>query len=334
MKKIISVFCVLGLMGSFAFANLLLFNGFEPPYTASTNSIHTFSQYINTPAVGASQLVTIDSTTGYNSSHALKWVQQAPSTGSWGNTYNVWQDDYSTQTSAPYSNVQNFSGATVLSAWMFWALDTVGAGPNWTIQFWIRDTAQRTDLGNWNENDDTTAIYYNTWYYRQWPSPTGPSNLSGILLNQVIEVGCYTHPNDFANWTTANGSITVWIDDVEMEGPTIGSPLSYGPQISPSSANLKPFGSQPLTVSGTSGPYTWSLSTSNLGSLNTNSGATVIFSASSTFGTVTVTVTDGNSAQGTATIKINPASAPLAVDSEMKLYDHKVISRKDYELFE
>jgi hypothetical protein len=69
-------------------------------------------------------------------------------------------------------------------------------------------------------------------------------------------------------------------------------------------------------------PYTWSLSTDNVGSINTTAGATVTFNADSA-GTVDLTVTDsrvGAPQSIIASITVNPTSAPLFKEAEPRRY--------------
>ena len=310
----ISILCIFGLVANFAFADRVLFNGFESPLSGLTTIVYNGG--------GSSQIVALDTTYAYAGSQSLMWRHVGPWTGS---TFMEWDIDY--------PSIQNWTGATCISVWQFWDFETTGSSWGWTIQFGIRDTTSGShDLGNWQES--STGAYapdwhpYHTWYKRNWPSPTGPADLSGIDLSAVDRLYCYDHPGDFGDSTTADGSLTIWIDDIMIEGPTIT------PQIIPSFASLRPGKSQLFSVSGTPGPYTWSLSTIGFGTLDSTTGSSVTFTAASTFGTLTLTVTDGDSLTSNATITVAPESAPLVEESPMLINDKTTIKRLDSELFE
>ena len=69
-----------------------------------------------------------------------------------------------------------------------------------------------------------------------------------------------------------------------------------------------------LVAAGGTAPYTWSLSTAALGTLNTTSGATVQFTPTASLITIsgTVNVSDNNGKTNVATVFITPTEAPLA----------------------
>lgn len=84
--------------------------------------------------------------------------------------------------------------------------------------------------------------------------------------------------------------------------PSATNSPSSGVSISPSSATL--ISSSPsvtFTASSTSGSYTWSVSDSTLGTLNTTSGSSVTYTSTKIAGINIITVRDGNNDTDTAT---------------------------------
>ena len=79
------------------------------------------------------------------------------------------------------------------------------------------------------------------------------------------------------------------------------TPVS-GPDISPSSVSLSSNKiSQVFTASGGSGTYTWSVSSSSLGSVNPTTGSATTYTSTKSSGVNTITVTDSLGATKTAT---------------------------------
>jgi hypothetical protein len=231
---ILSLF-IMSLFISFSFASRLLFEGFESPFTTSQQT-YGFLTTGGSPSAGGaldggdSQVLSISNTVAHSGSQSLKWAQTPGTIGTAfnGGTYPEWEVKYAFLNGSVVTsgNLQNFTGATVLSAWLYWDCNTVSGNFSWTIQFGIADTTQNNDLGNWNENGTFSVLsMYHQWYYRQWPDvATGPANLSGVNLSAVKGVYCYSHAGDYGNETAASGTITVYIDDVYMEGPTASVP--------------------------------------------------------------------------------------------------------------
>jgi hypothetical protein len=110
--------------------------------------------------------------------------------------------------------------------------------------------------------------------------------------------------------------------DIDNQTRSLSSPwrgcdeLFTSPFVTPSSLLVHPSMVTPIIVAGGIAPYTWSLSTSVLGSLNTLSGTSVNFTAGAVQISGTITVTDSSvPAQSAAvSVTVNPTSAPLAND--------------------
>ena len=216
--SIVSIVCIFVLMASVCYADQVLFNGFEsPPYSSLTI-------VINGTQAGATTWVDIDTTMANSGSNSLMWVNQA--TNGFGSDFFTWNIDY--------GSGQNFTGGTTLSAWQYWDYNTTGSTFWWTIQFGLRDTTVGNhDLGNWNEGPPGYPPYH-TWYKRTWPCTnagstsyqSGTLTSAGVDLSAVDRLYCYSHPNDYGGLTTASGTITIWIDDVTIEGPVVPVELS------------------------------------------------------------------------------------------------------------
>lgn len=138
-------------------------------------------------------------------------------------------------------------------------------------------------------------------------------NYSTTGLPDIWRVEFLTEDKLFSNV----GLIGFYLDNITF------SSSSIVPYITPSSiVGIKPGGQQVFTVNGGEAPFSWSLSTTGIGVLNTTSGNTVTFTSSSTYGSVTLTLTDANNMSSSVTINIVPTSAPLYKDIENPvLYD-------------
>lgn len=86
-------------------------------------------------------------------------------------------------------------------------------------------------------------------------------------------------------------------------GPTTPNAVSARITITPANPSVDKRGTIAFAATGGSGTYTWRVSDSALGSINSSTGA---FTAGDTGGTVTVTATDSRGAGGTATVIIAP----------------------------
>jgi hypothetical protein len=95
-----------------------------------------------------------------------------------------------------------------------------------------------------------------------------------------------------------------WKGADEAFDPLVVDP--YAINVAPGSAAVT------VTVSGGQAPYTWSLSTSALGTLNTTSGATVSFTPGSVNISGTLTVSDNVGQSASIEVVITPTAAPLA----------------------
>jgi uncharacterized protein YjdB len=108
--------------------------------------------------------------------------------------------------------------------------------------------------------------------------------------------GLYTAPSTN---TVANIIVTDSFRNTSSSSITVTSALSLNPAI----ANLIVNGNQTFSVSGGTGPYTYSI-LSGGGSINSTTG---VFTAPATAGSVVVQVTDSLSATATSTVTVNPA---------------------------
>jgi hypothetical protein len=133
-----------------------------------------------------------------------------------------------------------------------------------------------------------------------------------------------------ANPCPACDGAHVWFTDMRIEAGAFGPGHTSvsGISISPSGpVTLRVGGNQQFTASGSS-TFTWSLSTSIIGSINTTAGTQVTFTASS-IGTVILSATNGTSTTQVSII-VTTTSAPLYQEPDYSLQGwHEMPLRKE-----
>jgi len=108
-----------------------------------------------------------------------------------------------------------------------------------------------------------------------------------------------------ATWIESSGRSCTINAKASVSPPSDNTNTTSSVTISPSSATIPYGSSRTFTASNGTSPYSWSLSSSAYGSLSSTSGSSVTFQASSTAGTVTLTVTDNTGDTASATIEID-----------------------------
>lgn len=251
---------------------------------------------------------------------ASRTVTYSPVTGSYDGSKTLKMDYsvdfrwYNVGLNSPiFSPIQDLSSAKYIKMWL------MGNTSNQTtsvplLQWVFRDTTGQRAASHIN----VISIINGNWQSLTWPIPGETANGaptlfqdawdSGVGADTTLKLNCVNGMMLWSQTGVENGTnaYTIYVDDLEYgyTDATLFLKTNVGQIFT------NPNGSDITLISEGVGPFTWSIST-GIGTLNTTSGSTVLFTPGANVATGTITVYDDTGEFIEIPVTITPTAAPI-----------------------